>query len=56
MEFFLVFLLCSSARNKNTKMSSFYPLQVTMVLSNFLQLKQLKKVKNIYEYCDPFEL
>ena len=56
VEFFLFFLLCSLARNENIKVPGFYKLQVTMVLSNFPQLKKLKKIKNKCEYCDLFQL
>ena len=40
------------SRNENIKRSRFCTLQVTRVFSNFPQLKQLNKTKNMCEYCD----
>ena len=39
-------LFCSLVKN------GFYTLLVTRVFSNFPQLKQLNKIKNLREYCD----
>ena len=49
-------LFCSLVKNKNTRRPSFYALLVTRFFSNFPQLKQLNKIKNTCEYCDPLEL
>ena len=49
-------LFCSLITNGNIKRPGFYKLQVTMVFSNFPQLKQLNKIKNTCEYCDLLEL
>ena len=39
-------------KNENTKRPGFYMLLVTRTFSNFPQLKQLNKIKNMCEYCD----
>ena len=49
-------LFSSLVRNGNIKRSGFYTLQVTRAFSNFPQLKQLNKIKNICEYCGLLEL
>ena len=49
---FLFFTL----KNENTRRPGFYTVLVTRVSSNFLQLKQLNKIKNTCEYCDLLEL
>ena len=49
-------LFCSLDENENTKRPGFYTLLVTRVFSNFLQLKQLNKTNNAFEYCDLLEL
>ena len=54
--FYVLKLFCSLVRNENIKRPGFYTLQVTRVFSNFPQLKQLNKIKNTCEYCDPLEL
>ena len=50
------FLFCSLVKNGNVKTPGFYTLQVIRVFSNFLQLKQIIKIKNMREYCDLLEL
>ena len=54
--FYYLFLFCSLVRNENIKRPGFYTLKVTRVCSNFPQLKQLNKIKNMCEYCDLLEL
>ena len=49
-------LFCSLDKNENTKRPGSYTLLVTRVFSNFLQLKQLNKTNNAFEYCDLLEL
>ena len=49
------FLFCSLVGNENIKRLGFYTLQVTTVFSNFPALKQLSKIKNTRECCDPLE-
>ena len=48
--FIILFFFSFLVRNENLKTSGFYTLQVTRVFSNFPQLKQLNKIKNI---CAP---
>ena len=54
--FLLFFPFCSLVKNGNLKTPGFYTLQVIRVFSNFLQLKQIIKIKNMREYCDLLEL
>ena len=50
---FLIFFLFYSF--ENIKRSGFYILQITTVLWNFYQLKELNKIKNTCDYCDLLE-
>ena len=52
----ILFLLSTLVRKENIKRPGFYTLKVTSVLPNFLQLKQLNKIKNTCKYCDLLEL
>ena len=60
VEFFCIIVIvcfsCSLVKDENIKKSGFYTLQVTSVFFNFPQLKQINKIKNRCEYCDPPEL
>ena len=42
----------SLVKNESAKRPSFYTWLVTRVFLNFPQLKQLKKIKNTWKYCD----
>ena len=54
--FITFFVFWSLVRNQNIKRTGFYTLQVTRLFSNFLQFKQLSKIKDSREYCDLHEL